>query len=375
MVTKTKKNKKFRLTQKKRTRKMRKRKRTYGGKENSNDPINITVLTLNVGHLKNSNQVEIECKPKFDKLFEKWELLKLSPEILVLCLQECNDNVHTALLIYLKNVKKYNLINSERQSQWKLGSIFISILKLDLSDIFPKTVVSNMSDRCELSTSGFAKGYASIKVYILGIYVTFYSIHLPVFHGIDKPNNCLRKMLTNSNGNVILAGDYNYRTTDIKKITIPTEIDYIKNMRCVNDNNPTILARFTKDNLTKQTVLLKELQLTETQITFCETCRKKEKDINAEDDVYKRYRAQFGQQPNNRQPLPSGESEYDPIRKPSWCDRVLYRLNEPESDNELGFVLEPAGETLADRYNSYRLSDYSDHDAVYHHFVIKLKRS
>lgn len=383
MVFKTRKRRHTHIT-KKRVKKTRKhfrksrrcKKQMFGG---THLPIpknvSLTILSLNCGKLgkiEDMNELNHAIKD-LTKLKTNWysELNKLS-DVVVLCLQETEISVVDAmakLIIGSETNPQYTLIETNKQGQLRLGYITISIfVKHDLVNTNVVQITGLPKSRCGYGLKTIAKGFAGLSCKIYDKEYTFISAHLPVFIGIDKPNECIQNMIAELDKEgrtgklLFLAGDLNYRTTDIKKTTKDQKED-INKFRCEPSNaqvsSITHLPSFKDDDersnikAAKGHLLKKRLEhdrlsqqfanneqfsnlgLIESPITFCETCRRVEgRSLNDIDT-------------------------YDVERQPSWCDRIFH-----DSDHSI----KPG------KYNSFHISTETDHDAVYQHFELEFNK-
>jgi len=371
--------KKRRTNIKKRVKKTRRCKsksyKLLGGNDLPNTT-SLTMLTLNCGELTAIKKLhELSELINIEGLFSKqwsYELRGTLPDVIVLCLQETSLAVHNAIAQTILE-KGYEQKDYNEQGQGTLGIITVTLfskpdIKAHVIPVLRKEfgIFNDSNGKCGNTLvnihnpkkfvkgffKGFAKGYAALKCSIGGKYYTFISTHLPVFSGIELPNNCLKKMIrqlkSDDESCIFLAGDLNYRTVAKKKIE-SWQREKVKHFSCkptttfneqkeiIDDDELINLGnykeRLKKDTLMKQTELFKELTLTESPIKFCETCRRKE-----------------GRSLENI-------DKYDDEKGPSWCDRILY-------DNHFHKQVIPG------IYNSFHLSSETDHDAVYHHFEL-----
>jgi len=351
------------------------KKQTFGG-THLNDNISLTILSLNCGKLGKIHDEDelLHAVKDLTKLKTKWyhELNKLS-DVVVLCLQETELSVVDAmaeLIIGDKTNPQYVLLKTNKQGQGTLGYITISIfVKHDKVNNNIVQIIGTPKSRCGYGFKTYAKGFAGLSCKIYDKEYTFISAHLPVFIGIEKPNACIKEMVAELDKEgrtgklLFLAGDLNYRTTDIKKTTEEQKED-IKNFRCEPSNAQVNLIRHLSydkdddersnvqlakghllkrrlehDRLTKQFAnndQFSNLGLIESPITFCETCRRVEgRSLNEID-------------------------KYDVERQPSWCDRIFH-----DSDHSV----KPGV------YNSFHISTETDHDAVYQHFELEFNKN
>jgi len=386
MVFKTRKR---RTNIKKRVKKSRKhlrksrqiKKQTIGGthlndqfaqKEN----ISLTILSLNCGRLgkiEDKNEL-LHAVKDLRRLNTKWfsELNKLS-DVVVMCLQETELSVVNAmaeLIIGQPSNPKYTLLKTNKQGQLRLGYITISIfVKHDLVNKNVVQITGTPKSRCGYGLETMAKGFAGLSCKIYDKEYTFISAHLPVFIGIEKPNACIKEMVAELDKDgrtgklLFLAGDLNYRTTDIKKTNEEQKED-INKFRCEPSNAPVssirrlpsfkdddersnikaakghlLQKRLEHDRLSQQFAnndQFLNLGLKESPITFCETCRRVEGRSLNEIDTY------------------------DVERQPSWCDRIFH-----DSDHSVKEGV----------YNSFHISTETDHDAVYQHFELEFNKN
>jgi hypothetical protein len=288
--------KSIRKSNRKRKTKSKNRVRRFNNKIKKDGRINpkILCLTFNQGEADDKNE---EIITKFNNLISV-----INPDIIILSLQECKSPI---ILDYMKS-KYMEIIRKTLPQPINDKTLYLGIYSNNI-DI---SILSSSHNYC--SYINITKGtiYAKLKVQNKILHV--FSAHLP--HKPDdflSRNKCIEDSIKSKNisegESVIYMGDLNYRTN----IENPSKNSIIS---CkLSDKN--------KDQL-KNNHILNKVNLKESPIEFCQTCRFLE-----------------------------GTSDYDSKRFPSWCDRILYRNMTTSAD-----------------YNSIRLTETSDHNAVYNIF-------
>jgi len=293
--------------------------------DSQNDSYDCVFLTFNQGN-KKLEKDDISSK------LTKFILGTGNPHIIVITLQEAPRNPEIFDYFNNKESSPYKLLASENYIQPTLGYLHLAIYVLrELK--FEITKASHSYCYGKFGLPSLAKGGIFMTLSIPNsVKIQFAGLHLPSDPSKpEKRTECLKQLLKKhqDGSNLIIGGDLNYRSSSIKELSIeqkkyvdeykctPDSCTYNKNMSCAND-----------DQLSKD---LKDLELEESIIKFCPTCRLEEGRIK--------------------------NLKYDHKRMPSWCDRILTRID-AKSKIKLG------------EYKSLNLTNKSDHDAVYQQFQI-----
>ena len=152
------------------------------------------------------------------------------------------------------------------------------------------------------------------------------------------------KEITSNGSDVVITGDLNYRTTDLKEPS-KEEQQLITERTCsclsnsCDKNSQTKINEDLKNDQLRKNLLT--LKLKEPLIKFCHTCKLKLRNSLID---------------RTTQP-----KQYDQERGPSWCDRVLTGFNQ--------FFKPIKGE-----YDAIDLTSLSDHLAVYQVLEAELSR-
>jgi hypothetical protein len=319
-----------------------------GGIAADDNSKHISVLTFNQGVSKSKEYIT----DGVNKLIDQWrsELMLVGsrlPDVVVIAVQEALNNY--VMEAFVDKLSGYTL-HKKSKEQLQLGKMTLLLFyKNDNNMILEMQLLDSMN--CSFHNP--AKGAIFTRFYIqfnrkIFLFVIF-NAHLP--SDPRKPhdrNVCINKLIEQNvthNDIVIFAGDLNYRVSTEK--TTPEMRAAIDSHVCsgkVTCQKTSIFKCADEDQLSKslgssdEPAPLKNTELIESDINFCQTCRFSE--ITDGSHTIK-------------------QQKYDSKRIPSWCDRVLYRIPKQYQNN-----ITPA------IYNSFRITPESDHMAVYHHFIL-----
>lgn len=305
-------------------------------------PCQCLVVTFNVGKLQTAHDV---TDSNLCTWFNTWS--STLPDIVVICLQETSLLVQATINHMFAAVLPYQLQYTRTWPQGALGFITISVL-VSSQTPFSVELQPLAAAQCNADKTGNQKGFVGVTLTIDEITLGILSIHLPVFHGIDIPNACVLKALRMAQRapNIIIAGDWNYRTVPEKDPTVDMVANFARQYA-----DPTFASldsvqrRFQNDSLTPQRALFcyAGTTLQESPVRFCETSRKLTMHDRAKHSLT--------------------TAVYDTKRYPSWCDRILY-----------AFCAAAPVHSVPDTYQAVRVSELSDHDLVCQLFLIDSKK-
>ncbi len=333
---------------------------------NCNDisTINMTCMTFNMGSKKLG-----DITMSMNALLSKWNSeLNTLPDIIVVSLQESKS---TEILEFFSK-SGYTLLNTDKIEQGALGiglgyiylCVFVKYCIFNYKNqISIKLTERIINYKCELAKGSVGRILVIDNLVNQNRYIfTLLSSHLPSDPSkiIDR-NRCMLNSIyvdgnfnyprsTFPNENLIFMGDLNYRTDDDNTNFKEKDKEFastISNLTCntsnlefnksclIKKNNNKPVGCFEQDQLTKE---LNNLRMSESDITFCPTCRLIENTDN------------------------SSIRNYHGKRVPSWCDRIL--TNEGFNKNVKKGV-----------YSAFNITNLSDHLTVYQHFQINLNIS
>jgi hypothetical protein len=189
--------------------------------------------------------------------------------------------------------------------------------------------------------------------------INFVNVHLPSNpRNIEARNNCLIRSTQILTDTTFVFGDMNYRTSNIDVVPQLEQSNVIKesnNCGCSKVPTTYIENKLKNDQLIQE--LQKQLyQFKESPISFCPSCSFREYN----DLTLTRNKNRCIINENN----PISINLYDTKRYPSWCDRILYKIN-----NDYNFIIEIDHNS----YDSEHVTMMSDHALVSLKFSIKIK--
>lgn len=307
----------------------------------------IAVLTFNQG--KSSKQDKYALMQNLHLLVQKWEKdIGQTPDVIAYTIQECTDD---AAVRFLAALPGYRLMFHKSFSQLRLGNVHLAIFVNTTFAAAYQVSLVNIGRFTGFSRCQAAKGAVFATILINGQPYQFFGVHLP--SSPNKPelrHSCLKTILQrymHPGANVFVAGDLNYRTS-LEKHPDATQTQSIMTMACNKRTNSAAscgvgpLGRIgcvDKDQLSSALHpkgALSDTGLKETEVRFCQTCR-----LNEQRGV-------------------RGQPFYDPKRIPSWCDRILWNIDEKR--------------VIPGEYGDWNMSYRSDHHAVYQIFTLRQKK-
>jgi hypothetical protein len=227
-------------------------------------------------------------------------------------------------------------------------------LRLIVFHKYQKSITVASNDICSLKEP--FKGCVYIGLKVGNKRIGLMTVHLP--SSPDKPqkrDECLNKLVHKYTRNdkpdiIIIGGDMNYRTNNIKEIKNDDVIEMIKNYKCMDNKKTNIIDNMKnelnekfEDQMNLANIRVDGYKFMEPDINFCPTCRYLEKnDKQKETDEH-----------NNQKEQEEYKRIYDPKRYPSWCDRII-----------VGKKDDTSAKYKIKSYESHDISNYTDHKAV-----------
>ncbi len=289
------------------------------------EKVSSLVCTFNQGEANMINKDEMI--KNFNRILEENNY----PHLVIFGLQECALDVIPDLMRY-----KYNRIGTGSLSQnflnteIGLGFMYLHIFVKKMEKV-DKSIKEITIESMNVSTDSCGKVTEKKGSIVIPIKITcgnnhtiinFVNVHLPSNpRNVEARNNCLirsTQILTNT---TFVFGDMNYRTSNIGVVPQLERSNIIKesnNCGCSKESTTYIENKLKNDQLIQE--LQNELyQFKESPISFCPSCRFREYN----DLTLTRNKNRCIINDNN----PISINLYDTKRYPSWCDRILYKIN------------------------------------------------